>query len=69
MATPRYHGIDQLIEETIRVSGPLSVPEVVSRLAERGITKSQVRNAVYRLKVKGAISARANGSSARYEAR
>jgi len=69
MATARYRGIDQLVEETIRSAGSASLPEVIERLGERGITKGQVRNAVYRLKVRGKIRARADGSSSRYEGR
>jgi len=69
MATARYAGIDDLVEETIRTVGPASVQELVERLAEHGITKGQVRNAVYRLKLRGKIGSRRNGSADRYEAR
>jgi hypothetical protein len=69
MAIARYRGIDQLVEETIRSAGSASLPEVMERLGERGITKGQVRNAVYRLKVRGKIGVRADGSTSRYEGR
>lgn len=69
MATGRFPGIDNLVEETIRSTGALTVQELVARLADRAITKGQVRNAVYRLKIRGKIGARKDGSADRYETR
>lgn len=72
MATDRFPGIDKLVEDTIRTTGPLTVAELVARLAERGITRGQVRNAIYRLKRAGKIGDQQNasaGSPGRYEVR
>jgi len=67
METERFRGIDQLVEQTLRDSGPLPLAGVVDKLSQRGINKGQVRNALWRLKSRGRIGVRPTPGHPSYE--
>ncbi|MDQ6883738.1 MAG: hypothetical protein M3077_05800 [Candidatus Dormibacteraeota bacterium] len=60
-------GTDQTVEEAIRLfNRPVRFREIAAALAENGVTKSQVHNAVYRLGKKGRLQATGAGSATSY---
>ena len=62
-------GIDQDILTLLRQSNrPLRFREIVEALSARGITKSQVHNAIYRLGKRGHLVGSGSGSSMSYAA-
>jgi hypothetical protein len=60
-------GIDQTVEATVRqFNRPVRFREIADTLAPRGVTKSQLHNAVYRLHKKGRLETQGSGSATAY---
>jgi DNA-binding transcriptional regulator PaaX len=59
--------VDEAVVGAIRESGrPVRFGDIAERLAEHGISKSQVHNAVYRLGKRGRIQRSGSGGTMTY---
>jgi len=66
MATIRVRGIDNLVEDVLRQSGPMTSNRLSEALSSRGVDLSRVRNALWRLRRSGRVVSLRKGGQVTY---